>query len=448
MYRVPSFVLFAVFSFFIIFSPATSRAQSAQKPPDHSMNMDHSAGMETNAAGMALMNEASGTSRNPESAPQQMLLRKAGGWNLMFHGDLFFVDTQQTGPRGASKLFSANDFMGMAEHRIGKGSFVFRTMLSLEPATITKRRYPELFQTGETAFGAPIADGQHPHDLFMEVALEYAHPVGEKTMLRFYVAPVGDPALGPVAFPHRASASEIPQAPLGHHLQDSSHIADEVFTLGVTRGIWGFEASGFHGAEPDENRWNVDAGAVDSWAARISVAPTANWAAQASVGRLHRPEAAEPGDIVRSTASVSYNKPFARGNWASSVIWGRNHKVAEGRNINSYLLESTLQFQEKNFLSWRIELVDKDELFTNQPQLQRQLAATAGTVFRVGAYTLGYTRDFKLIPHLETGLGANFTLYSSPSAIKPFYGEHPAGFLAFFRVRVKGSGALHHMHAP
>jgi hypothetical protein len=49
--------------------------------------------------------------------------------------------------------------------------------------------------------------------------------------------------------------------------------------------------------------------------------------AQASIGRLHQPEASEPGDIVRSTASVTYNRPLSTGNWASSLIWGRNHKT-------------------------------------------------------------------------------------------------------------------------
>jgi hypothetical protein len=460
MRRAFLFVLSVTFTFVIALAAASpSEAQSAPAEAGqceqeksahpgagHQMDMGHSKGEDMNAAGVALMEEASGTSRNPASAPQEMLFRKAAGWNLMLHGVLFLADTQQTGPRGADKLFSATWFMGMAEHRVGDGSFVFRAMLSLDPATITERRYPELFQTGETAFGIPMADGQHPHDFFMEIALEYAHPIGEKTMLTLYAAPLGDPALGPVAFPHRASSSEIPQAPLGHHLQDSSHIADEVFTVGLSRGIWGIEASGFHGAEPDENRWNIDTGAVDSWAARVSITPTENWAAQVSLGRLHHPEAAEPGDIVRSTASISYNKAWERGNWASSLIWGRNHKTADGRNINSYLLESTMQFLEKNHLSGRIELVDKDELFAGQPELQQQIAATAGSVFRIGAYTLGYTRDFKLIPHLQTGIGANFTLYSTPSAIKPFYGDHPAGFLIFFRARLKGS-AMHHGHA-
>ena len=284
------------------------------------MNMTGT-GMPMNEAGMFLMNQASGTSVNPQSSLPQMWMRQVGSWNVMFHGSLFVNEIQQTGPRGGDKFFSTNWFMGMAERKAGTGSFLFRAMMSLDPLTITKRRYPELFQSGETAFGRPIIDGQHPHELFMEISLQYARPLGENTMVSLYLAPVGDPALGPVAFPHRISAEEIPQAGLGHHVQDSTHIANEVITAGLTRGPVRVEASAFHGAEPKENRWNIDYGAIDSWSARLAFSPGKNWSGQASVGRLERPEALEPGDIVRSTASVTYNRPLAAGLWATSLIW-------------------------------------------------------------------------------------------------------------------------------
>jgi hypothetical protein len=239
----------------------------------------------------------------------------AGGWRFMFHGVAFVEDIQQSGPRGGDKLFSTNWFMGEAEHKFGGGTFSIRTMLSLEPATVTDRRYPELFQTGETAYGKPIVDGQHPHDFVMELALHYSHPLGEKTSLELYAAPVGDPALGPVAYPHRVSAEELPMAPLGHHLQDSTHISYEVVTAGITHGMVRVEASGFHGGEPDENRWTVGYGAMDSYSARVTVSPNANWSAQVSAGRLTRPEALEPGDQVRTEASVTYNRPDGLSLW-------------------------------------------------------------------------------------------------------------------------------------
>ena len=187
----------------------------------------------------------SGTSAEPISAPAAMLMKKTGAWMLMFHANAFLLDQQQSGPRGGDKFFSINWLMPMAQLELGRGVFTVRTMFSLEPATVTKRLYPLLFQQGETAFGKPIADGQHPHDLFMELAALYDRKLGEKSLLSFYFAPIGDPAIGPTAFPHRASAMENPLAAISHHQQDSTHVAADVVTVGLTYNIVRVEASGF-----------------------------------------------------------------------------------------------------------------------------------------------------------------------------------------------------------
>ena len=390
-------------------------------------NMPGMPGMhhDTSATPPADVMEASGTSINPASSPMNMVHFTARNWRFMVHGVAFIEDIQQSGPRGGDKAFSTNWFMGEAEHALAGGIFSVRTMLSLEPATVTNRRYPELFQTGETAYGKPIVDGQHPHDFVMELALHYSHPMGEKTTWELYAAPVGDPALGPVAYSHRVSAEELPQATLGHHLQDSTHISYEVVTAGITHGIVRVEASGFHGQEPNENRWTIGYGAMDSYSARITVSPNANWSGQVSAGRLTRPEALEPGDQVRTTGSVTYNRPYANGNWATSVIWGRVHKTATSANLNGYGLESVARFARKNYVTGRIELDDKDELLA------------AGRQFRIGAYTAGYTRDFYLMPRIATGLGANFTTYSMPAALDPYYGQRPVAVMLFLRFKLR-----------
>jgi hypothetical protein len=376
-----------------------------------------------NPAAMSLMNLATGTSANPAAWTMPMLMAHLGSWNTMFMGSAFIVDTQQSGPRGGDKLYSPSIFMAAAEHSAGaKGAFQAELMLSLDPATITGERYPLLFQTGETAYGHPLYDAQHPHNLIMALGLHYAYEISENTTIDFYGAPVGDPALGPVAYPHRASAEELPQAPISHHLQDSTHISDDVVTIGITHKEFKLEASGFHGAEPGENRWIIQQGAIDSWSTRLWFLPTRNWAAQISVGRLTHPEALEPGDQIRSTGSVSYTN----GGWSSSIVWGRSHFTATDRNLNSYLAESVVPISKKNFLTGRIELVDKDELFVPLP----------GT-FRIGAYTLGYTRDVALFSYIETGIGANFSFYSLPDSIKPFYGDHPVGGNIFIRFRLR-----------
>ncbi len=391
-----------------------------------------------NRAGRYLMNMSSGTAMNPYSWQMPMVMTQAGMWNLMFMGQAFLVDTQQSAPRGGDKVYSANWFMTSAIRSLGGGALSLTAMVSLEPATITNRSYPLLFQTGETAFGRPLVDAQHPHDFLMSLSAAYAHPLDPDTMLQLYYAPVGDPALGPVAYPHRASAAELPQAPLGHHWQDSTHIADNVATVALRHKWLRLEASGFYGTEPDENRWNIDWGPMNSYSARLSVTPNANWLAQVSSGRLTQPERQGGGDVVRTTASVQYSLPLDRGtSWSTSLIWGRNHETAKQRNLNSWLLETLYPATRRNFLTARLEMVDKDELFVNQPEIEEQLARTAGSTFRIHAYTVGYTRDIATVHNVEAGVGANGTLYQIPTAIQPYYGEHPWGVNVYLRLRLK-----------
>jgi hypothetical protein len=206
------------------------------------MQMDQHAPMQMSSRTFLeeiLGHDTSGTSAQPNSTPSPMLMTKKGAWMLMFHANVFVLDEQQSGPRGADKFFSTNWFMGMAQRKLGPGTFTARAMLSLEPATVTRRRYPLLFQQGETAFGVPIADGQHPHDFIMELAALYDLKLGERTLLSLYFAPMGDPAMGPTAYPHRASAAENPVGALGHHQEDSTHIADDVVTNSVGTSIKG-----------------------------------------------------------------------------------------------------------------------------------------------------------------------------------------------------------------
>jgi len=380
---------------------------------------------------------SSGTDAQPSSTPTEMFMIGVGNWTLMLHGDAFLNAIQQTGPRGRDKIFSTNWIMPMAQRKLGRGALTLRAMLSLEPATISHRLYPELFQQGETAFGRPIVDGQHPHDFVMELAALYDLRLSERTLLSFYAAPVGDPALGPVAYPHRASAAEDPLAPLGHHLEDSTHIADDVVTVGVTYRNARLEASGFHGREPDEFRWNIDSGRIDSWSTRLTLNPGKNWSVQYSLGQLHSPESLAPTeDIRRMTASLLYNHAIAQGNWASLLLWGRNQSLSDGNVGNGYLLESTLRFAAKNNVWTRIENADR----TNELLLDdRPLPAgfTERYFARVQAFTLGYDREIGNLPHLSAALGGQFTVYGVPGPLQGLYGTHPVGALLFLRLRAR-----------
>jgi len=387
----------------------------------------------------------SGTSLMPSSSPGYMWHWMTDDWMIMAHGDLIAGFNHQGGPRGVNKAESENWFMLMAERDAGPGRFMLRGMFSAEPWTAPRRGFPELFQTGETFKGRPIIDAQHPHDLFMELAAAYNIKLSEHVALNLYGGPVGEPALGPTAFMHRMSASENPAAPLGHHWQDSTHITHGVITAGVTAGRFRIESSLYHGAEPDENRKDIEMGKLDSWSGRVWFTPTPDWAMQFSYGHLVHPEALEPGNLKRLTASISHNRAWSDGNWATSLIWGRNHE--QHGNSNSYLLESTASFLDRNYLYTRMELVDKpgllEENIFGRPGLDEfraigndfETGDHLNQFFRVGAFTFGGVRDVWVDPKLRIGIGADVTFYHVPDGLKSVYGSNPTSFHVFIRIR-------------
>ncbi|HEV7682082.1 MAG TPA: hypothetical protein VGO68_08165 [Pyrinomonadaceae bacterium] len=390
---------------------------------------------EKNVTSMGAM--GSGTSWQPASAPMYMSHKQSGNWLLMFHYNAVVGVNSQSGPRGVTKFESANWFMPMAYHKLGKGTVQFRGMFSFEPFTFPRGGSPLLFQTGETYKGQPLVDRQHPHDLFMELSTQYTLPLGDRATWFTYFAYPGEPALGPVAFMHRASAAENPSATLSHHLQDSTHISFGVLTTGFTYRWLKLEGSVFNGREPDESRYNFDAHKWNSRSARLSVMPNANWVMQVSYGFLRSPEALEPDtDIRRSTASVQYNRIFNRGNWASAFIWGRNHTSSPGEthNLNGYTLESTVNFLAKNYIYTRLELVDKNELLRAADRAQLGITDDHPS-FRIGAYTLGGARDVLANQKFSLALGSDLTFYSKPAVLDQLYGNNPVSWKLFLRLR-------------
>ncbi len=420
---------------------------SAQVEPDHTghdmsqtdmQQMDHMR-METpqNHAAEMELGFSSGTAWQAISGPEYMWMKRWRSWELMAHGNLFIDFNYQGGPRGAGKAESENWFMFMEQRKVGRGTLEFRQMLSAEPLTAPHPGFPELFQTGETYHGVALVDHQHPHDVFGEISARYVLPIGDRVNWILYGGPAGEPALGPVAFLHRNSALDNPAAPLGHHLQDSTHISFGVITTGITVNKFKLEGSVFNGREPDEKRYNFDFAPLDSYSGRLWFSPNDKWAMQYSIGRLIQPEALEPGDQVRQTASINYNRAISKGNWATTLIWGRGHKTENQANLNSYLLESDLNFATKNYLYTRLELVDKDELFPEGG------GPVGYNTFRIGAYTFGGVRDLVQSEYLQLGLGADLTFYSKPTVLNPYYGDHPVGFKVFLRIR---PGKMQHGH--
>ncbi len=391
---------------------------------------------DTNIMSMGAM--GSGTSWQPSSGPMHMYHKVSGDWLLMVHYNIVAGVNHQGGPRGVTKFESANWFMPMAYHKLGKGTVQLRGMFSFEPFTFPPGGSPLLFQTGETYKGQPLIDKQHPHDLFMELSAQYTLPLGERGTWFAYFGYPGEPALGPVTFMHRMSASENPSATLAHHLQDSTHISFGVLTTGFTYRWLKLEGSIFNGREPDKNRYNFDAHKWNSRSARLSIMPNANWTMQASYGFLRSPEGQEPlTDVRRATASVQYNKPLHRGNWASAFIWGRNHTSSPGEthNLNGYTFESTVNVLDKNYLYTRLELVDKNELL--RPSDRALLRITDDhPSFRIGAYTFGGARDIWNTDQVSLAIGSDLTFYSTPSVLDRIYGNNPVSWRLFLRLRL------------
>jgi len=420
-----------IFSFLAMaMSVSSAGAQVGVVTDDPAESKTDMPGMDMSQPGpdwMPSPDNGSGTGWQPASTAGHMWMKSVGAWDLMAHGVIFLDYNQQGGPRGEGKAESVNWLMLMEQHKLGRGKILFREMFSAESLTSPHPGFPELFQTGETYHGQPLVDHQHPHNVFAELSLYYIAPLNHKVSCLFYGGPAAEPALGPVVYLHRASAAELPLAPLSHHLQDSTHTSFGAVTTGLDVERFRIEGSLFNGREPDEKRYTIQFASLDSWSARLSVAASRNWTAQYSYGRLEHPEALEPGSQRRQTASVEYVRPFARGSWATSMIWGRVHKVFDDHNLNGYLLETTANFKLRNYAFSRVELVDKDELFPNNPSFPS---------YRIGAYTFGGARDLLQSRLWQLALGADFTFYSKPATLDPAYGRNPLSFQIFLRVRL------------
>jgi hypothetical protein len=375
-----------------------------------------------------LPREASGSAWQPDSTPIYGLHYRARAWRLMLHFNAFGTYDAQTTPRGGHRFFSTHWLMVMAQRRMQGGDFAARVMLTAEPLTVGPCGYPLLLQSGETYRNQPLVDAQHPHSLFMELALSYKHLVSDDVGVAFYVAPAGEPALGPPSFPQRITGLFDPAAPLGHHRQDSTHVSFGVFTGGVYSKLWKLEASWFNGREPGENRWGLQFASLDSLSARLSVNPTADLSAQVSYGYLRSPQALQPGAVHRVTASVMHNRPLGGGgNWATTLVWGRNAR--EQGATDSFLLESALELGEQHVLFGRAEYLLKGaEELAQQPD-------TPVVAYPLAHLTLGYLFQLQPAGQLRVGLGVRGTVNVVSDELVPVYrGRFPLGGMVFLRL--------------
>jgi hypothetical protein len=381
----------------------------------------------------------SGTGWLPDSSPMNGYMMHSGVWMLMFHGTVFLrytsTDITQEGSRGFSKWGAPNWFMAMAQRKIGEdGLLNLNLMMSLDRVTEGGDGYPLLFQSGETWEGKPLVDRQHPHDLFSGLSIGYTQRFGRNIDLIAYFGYPGEPALGPVAFMHRVSSSNNPDAPLSHHWQDASHITFGVGTFGIRYSVFKIESSIFTGSEPDEERFGFDKPKFNSYSYRVSVNLYKNLALQFSQGFLESPEALEPDvNITRTTASVihSYNFSNIR-NISTTFAWGLNKKSSDndhGHNEHSFLLESNLQ-ANKLAVYGRYEFVQKDaeELNLNTEEFEHD------DKFDINALTLGANYRLFQFSNTEVSLGLQGSVYFTPKDLHTVYGKNPLSAQVYLKI--------------
>jgi hypothetical protein len=380
--------------------------------------------------GIPMERMGSGTTWIPDAVPLPARHWMAGPWLVMLHGFGFVQYDAQGGPRGDKQFGSLNWAMLMASRDLLGGRLQARTMLSLDPATVTNRGYPLLLQSGETYKGLPLVDRQHPHDFWMELALMYERALSSTLGVSLYAAPSGEPALGPVAFMHRPSAMDNMVAPLGHHWQDATHISFGVLTAGIFGHHWKLEGSIFNGREPDEERWGFDRIRLDSYTGRVTAHLDSNWTVSAGYGYLKSPDPLSPGEpTYRATASILHGRKLGHeGQLAASFVWGANRHG--GTTSHSVLAEADAVVNRANTIFGRAEFVQKsaEDLVIG--------SLSPDTRFNITAFSGGYIRELLRLSGVTIGVGGQGTINILPTGLETFYGSRtPVGGLVFLRIR-------------
>ncbi|MFT4095247.1 MAG: hypothetical protein QM640_16575 [Niabella sp.] len=400
----------------------------------HHQNMDMRM-PHTYSRNLPMTRNGSGTSWLPDNAPMYAYMFHSKKWMYMIHGDIFVRYNKQDlfdkGTRGGNKFDAPNMVMFMGQRSVGKkGLFHFNAMFSLDPLTIGAGGYPLLFQTGETYKGLPLVDRQHPHDLFSELSVSYAHAFSKKSDIFFYLGYPGEPALGPAAFVHRPSGFFNPDAPLSHHWTDATHITFGVATLGYRYGNWKIEGSSFTGREPDENRYDFDKPRFDSWSGRLSFNPSAKWALQVSHGFIKQPEALHPNeDVNRATASATFSNKDAKGNLTNiTALWGLN-KTQEHTGENAALVEGAYIIR-KTTIYGRYEWVQKsaEELNLEETMFDHE------TLFPVSAFTTGTAYNIGHIGNTQMAVGGQLSIYLPDGRLESLYGKLPMAGEIYLRI--------------
>jgi hypothetical protein len=390
--------------------------------------------------------EASGTSWLPPVTPMYGAHRPWRGWDVRLNGVAFGLAVYESGFRhrtggtGSGEVGSVNWGMAMAHRGLGGGRFGVRTMFSAEPWTIPGCGTVNFLAVGELCDGDTVHDRQQPHDLFMELAVDYDRGLRGTWRWQVYAGLAGDPALGPPFYLHRGSAVANPIRSMTHHWLDSTHVSFGLVTVGMFNQRWKAEMSVFNGREPDDSQVDLDLGALDSVAGRLSFVPHDRLALQVSGGRLRDATTSLPfqslDPVTRVIVSALYHAPLAsRGMWSTTLAYGRNraNEIVSGGLLEvataGVLLESSVTLGERHTVFGRGEV-------GGMPAHHLHAHEYAGSVFSVGKIQVGYVRHLQATKGLVPGLGGTVSVSLLSRELAPRYsGRAAPSFAIFFNLQ-------------
>ena len=304
-------------------------------------------------------------------------------------------------------------------------------MLSLDPATVGTRRLPRDLP-GRRSARRPAARSIVSIRTTSSCSSRLSGACRSTPSTGFTLAggPVGEPALGPVAFMHRASAADNPTAPLGHHTFDSTHVAFGVVTAAVDRG----PSSSKVRCSTAASRTSIDGTSISRRSTRFRAAsgigPTTNGSCRRRRGRLTNPEQLEArqrgpldGLGCRGRASAATRSQSV------TAAFGRND--TDSRRAQRAAVEGARRRRAERDLHAVRGAAGRDRALLHR----RDRCRRGGRSQRPGdALTVGGVRDVLFWRGFEDGVGADLTVDGVPEALQAAYSAHPISIHVFFRL--------------
>jgi hypothetical protein len=370
--------------------------------------------------------------------------RSAGAGATLISGqfNVFGVFSVLQGPRGVDQFAAPNMCMLDVGRAVTPRQFFNLDLMgTTELWTYPRRGYPELLQIGEEqSDGQPYVDAQHPHTSpIMGLTLSDTVSLASSRTLKLFFAPRGESTDGPIAFMHRDSARDDPDAPLGHHVgQDVGHISSTVLGAQLDLGQMILEASAFNGTEPNPTVVDLPLGSINSEALRVTYALSAEHRVMASVANVEQTDPQYPGTSSATRRSAALYDHFALtdlGLLDHTLVVGSITRHPTDSSLTSFLDEAVLQ-RGSSAVWGRIEVLQR---LASELEIPTSPAPAGSVKHWVSAVTLGYTHWSSPYRNLQLGLGTSLTLDVVPGDWASAYGSRTP-VTARLIVQLRGSG--------